>query len=412
MKSFLVVAIAAVSFVLQPPIRADIVVPGANGRDGVFAPVSNIEVDLSQAITATWDSTTESGGRGVYDPAKWAVVFRYASVNIPEGVTVTFKNHPTRAPVVWLVSGDASIGGRVLLDGKDDSSLNPVEPGPGGFRGGRGGNTSSTPGGGGMGPGGGKPTPDAATPSGASHSIRGSTYSGPAYGDNGIRRLMGGSGGGGILTADGSGGGGGGAILIAAQGTLNLTGLIRANGGIGRVGGGSGGAIRMIANSFTGAGTLRAIGTPSRGVLFDGQPGYIHASSPGLEGEILGNIASQPSATTESLSGTVELWPDESFPQARILSVADLPVAADPAAALAPQAPDVSLPPAAHHTVVIETRNFPPTGTVTLFVTALRGDRTEVIASHTSGNETVSTWTATLSGVTGRHALQVRAVAP
>lgn len=263
-----------------------------------------------------------------------------------------------------------------------------------------------------MGPGGGKVARDLGTPAGASHGVRGGSISGPIYGDTGIRLLLGGSGGGGVRDVPGSGGGGGGAILIAAQGTLTLSGIIRANGGTGFTGGGSGGAIRMLASSIVGSGSLIAVGTPSRGILYDGLPGYIHASAPGFEGDILDNIASLPQATTEPLSGPVELWPDESFPQARIVTVSDLSVPVDPAAAIGQQPPDVTLPPAPHHTVVVETRNFPVTGTVTLFVTPLRGERYEVIADHASGDAAVSTWTATLNGVVGRYALQVRAIAP
>ena len=80
-------------------------------------------------------------GQGVYDGDKWAVVFRYSSVTIPQLTTVRFKNHPSHAPVIWLVTGDVDIGGGsfVELDGSDGvpgQSL-VVESGPGGFRGGR-----------------------------------------------------------------------------------------------------------------------------------------------------------------------------------------------------------------------------------------------------------------------------------
>jgi len=63
---------------------------------------------------------------------------------------------------------------------------------------------------------------------------------------------------------------GGGAILIAANGTITVNGRIEADGGyrggyrLGTCsscgGGGSGGAIRLVAYTITGTGTLRALG--------------------------------------------------------------------------------------------------------------------------------------------------------
>ena len=117
------------------PAAASILIPGADGSDGVFNPSASVEVDLGLAITASWD--TPGTGNGVYDGEKWAVVFKYSSVNIPAGVTVTFKNHPSYAPVAWLVSGDVDIDGVVDLTGGDPEALHRrAAPGPGGFRGG------------------------------------------------------------------------------------------------------------------------------------------------------------------------------------------------------------------------------------------------------------------------------------
>src|SRR5262245_10648902 len=80
-------------------------IPGADGSDGVFSPTTNTNVDLSQSATGNWnDNNTSNAGKGVYDHTKWAVVFKYSSVRIPANVTVSFNNHPSKAPVVWLVS--------------------------------------------------------------------------------------------------------------------------------------------------------------------------------------------------------------------------------------------------------------------------------------------------------------------
>ncbi len=94
-------------------------------------------IDLSQAITGQWNADNSANpGNGVYDPTMWAVVFKYAGVNIPSGVTVTFLNHASRCPVVWLVQGNCTIAGSVVLDGESYTSDGSIpESGPGGFRG-------------------------------------------------------------------------------------------------------------------------------------------------------------------------------------------------------------------------------------------------------------------------------------
>ena len=88
-------------------------VSGSDGSDGPFTPQVHREVDLSLAIPG--DALMTPGtGDGVYDVTRWAVVFKYASIDIPDGVTVTFTNHPSRAPVVWLVDGDVIISGTIV----------------------------------------------------------------------------------------------------------------------------------------------------------------------------------------------------------------------------------------------------------------------------------------------------------
>ncbi len=239
--------------------NAQITIPGANGQDGAFDPSSNIEVDLSQAVTGQWD-TTNSTGEGVYDPDQWAVIFRYTSVTIAGGRTVTFKNHPSRAPVIWLVQGDVVIAGTLRLDGQGGTMLFS-EPGPGGFRGGR------APGSGilgsaGMGPGGGG-YPN----SHGSYGTSGSGSAGSVYGNEGIFPLIGGSGGAGQIYGEG-GGAGGGAILIALGGTLTLNGVISATGGAAgyyRIGG-SGGAVRIVAETVDGSGSISVAGGNAGGL--------------------------------------------------------------------------------------------------------------------------------------------------
>ena len=94
----------------------DIVVPGAHDTDGVVNISSNTVIELSQAVTAAWDSDNSANeGNGVYDASEWAAVFKYSSVTIRSNATVTFKNHASWAPVVSLLAGDVLIEGGVNL---------------------------------------------------------------------------------------------------------------------------------------------------------------------------------------------------------------------------------------------------------------------------------------------------------
>ena len=81
----------------------------ANGSDGDLnvPDYTTTTIDLSQAVTGTWDQP--GNGKGVYDPEKWAVVFKYNSVNFvqPGRSVVAFKPHPSGAPVVWIVPASA-----------------------------------------------------------------------------------------------------------------------------------------------------------------------------------------------------------------------------------------------------------------------------------------------------------------
>src|SRR4029077_18821628 len=94
-------------------------IPGADGSDGALIVTANTNIDLSLAVTGVWSNNNAGNfGKGIYDPDKWAVVFKYSSVNIANGATVTFSNHPTHAPVVWLVSSNVTIDGTLSLDGQ------------------------------------------------------------------------------------------------------------------------------------------------------------------------------------------------------------------------------------------------------------------------------------------------------
>ncbi len=281
---------------------------GSDGSDGPFNPVVNVEIDLGLADTGSWD--TPGNGNGVYDPDRWIVVFKLTTIDIPPGVTVTFLNHPSGAPVVWLAQGDVVIDGTVSLNGEAGTFVTLpyqyAKGGPGGFDGGAAlvtGFALSE----GFGPDGGS------TNGGGSY-----TYCNPS-----IFPLIGGSGGGGSNTSNRSGGAGGGAILIAASGTISHFGLIEANGGANFVssGSGSGGGVRLVANTIVGTGALTAMGG-----IPNGGSGRIRLEAfdpTGYTG------STNPLAT---ISGPGPLVQDNLTPTLRVTMVDGQPVPADPTA--------------------------------------------------------------------------------
>jgi hypothetical protein len=213
-------AVAAAAAVVPTTALALTVDYANKGTDGALVITANRTIDLSQSATRAWDATPEARGSGVYDPEKWAVVFKYSSVDIGPNATVTFNNHASRAPVVWLVDGDVTIHGTLSLNGQnqdtDQNLFRLTEPGPGGFRGGDRYVSASEPGAAGFGPGGaffyrGNPSvwqyPSYAVVGQRSGP---SIPSAPTYGNGRIIPLLGGSGGTGYFSSVGGNGGGGG----------------------------------------------------------------------------------------------------------------------------------------------------------------------------------------------------------
>ena len=443
--------------------QADIVIPGANGTDGALNITADTVIDLSQAPTGTWDQdNSTNAGKGVYDPEKWAVVFKYTGINIAAGANVTFKNNASRAPVVWLVSGNVSIEGTVDLSGESaqnvwSSSLDGwaweptnrplggrlTEPGPGGFRGGapwRGGNVLSAAG---FGPGGGRVGTYV-----IGYQDKGSSggfgtdatrwlplQSGRAYGNPSLVPLIGGSGGGGSSSHGWgrAGGAGGGAILIACANQISLSsGQINANGGNGdwdSNGAGSGGGVRLVCETLSGSGSIAATGgngTPST-------PGSGRIRLERVSNSNTINVAPSPSALDLADGATAMLWPPSSAPQAKVLSVNAVNTPSDPKASFGTFTPDVALPLVSSVQVVVETVNVEQASTVVVRVTPRNG--MIVNTTDTNGNPTtrdtrdaneanatvqqvVSTnpltirWAATVPALPGHSAVQARIIRP
>jgi hypothetical protein len=365
-------ALVLAFIVIAPALRAQISVPCADGSDGALDLTSGTNViNLANAITGIWTNSSGSPGNGIYDPAQWAVVFKYSSVNIASNTMLTFTNHPTHAPVVWLVNGNVTINGNLNLDGQPGNSdpLNLPEPGPGGFRGGGGPLYGAGPG---FGPGGGN---------------GGGTYYG-SYGNPQIIPLIGGSGGSGGW-ADINGGGGGGAILIAATGTITVNGYCHADGGAPAYTSsiGSGGAIRLVANKISGDGTVEALGGDGGTGAYSGRI-RLEANS------VSGGLTINPITAGVTPANPATVFPATNAPTVTVYSVAGLTAPSDPKAIMSPStsADDLTLVNPTAVNIVLQTQNFPTNGTVTVFIKPRNSSQTTLTAAYVSGNTNSALW--------------------
>lgn len=399
---------------------------GSTGADGAFNPTVNTELQLPP------------GG-----------IFNFTSVNIPTGVTVKFKKNASNTPVTILATGDITIAGTIDVSGSgspyagaaSDGNLGddgiPGRGGPGGYDGGSGGKTPYGRGGDGLGPGGGSAgnyssgynnygsygTPGGgggyagAGQPGYGYNYTGSFGAGGSpYGSSVLLPLVGGSGGGGGAgggSFQGSGGGGGGgAILIAASGTVNVTGAVYAIGGYpglsagqglgGIGGGGSGGAIRVVATTIAGNGGIAAYGAYA-GYLTSNNSGpyYLYydyecsgctygKGSTGrirLEAENITRTAASNPGHSFSAPGPVFV---AGLPTLRIASVAGVATPAEPTGNA-----DITLPTTTANpvTVVLDTTGVPVGNTVKLTVTPANAAPTTVISpalTGTTANATAS----------------------
>ena len=369
-----VLALFASSALLQ----AQLSIP-SDGSDGALNVTTNNHViDLSQAVTGTWDANNSANTtKGIFDPVKRAIVFKYTSVNINANRTVTFINHPSRAPVVWLVQGNVTIAGTLSLNGATAPGNNMLaEPGPGGFRGGA---TGSLGTGSGLGV------------SGATTGSSTASYA-SSYGNPSILPLIGGSGGQG-------GTAGGGAILIASAGSIQVSGSITSlglSGSFPNYSAGSGGAIRLVANSISGTGTID--------VRNDGRI-RLEANS------VSGNVVTLPQTIAVAPATPPTIWPGNDAPTVKITNVDSSAAPAVPTAPL-DLAADVGVSTNGASTVTIQTTNFPINGVVQVRAAPKFGTAAWTTAVFQSGDATSANWTATVTFPTGFTTLQARATVP
>ncbi|MBW6493984.1 MAG: hypothetical protein K0B16_05420 [Burkholderiaceae bacterium] len=389
---------------------------GSTGADGDFSPTVNTELQI---------------------PASG--VFNFTTVNIPTGVTVTFKKNTSNTPVVILASGNVTIAGSINIRGGNaahvgaagDGNLGddgiPGVGGPGGYDGGRGGEAGKKNGGAGLGPGAGgvgnvfnywTNSGDAGGGGGGGFGAAGAAgwttssaaytgLGGTAYGSSQLLPLIGGSGGGGgaggLAFAGSGGGGGGGAVLIASSGTVSVAGSIVANGGAGGTsagdargatgGGGSGGAIRIVATAISGNGTISAqAGAAGTGAGYTGTPQYYQGN--GGAGAV-GRVRLEAETFTRTAAST----PAHSFGSPSSVFVAGLPTLriTSVAGVAAPTNPtgnaDITLPSSTPNPVTVEfaTTGVPVGNTVSLRVTPAYGTATTVVSPAVTGTTTAGT---------------------
>lgn len=392
-------------------------------------------------------------------------VLNYTTVNIPSGVTVTFKKNAANTPVFLLASGDVTIAGTIDirgLDAKDAGTYGdgvlgddgvPGAGGPGAYDGGRGGREDAAllpaivRGGAGLGPGGGaggREGGNGCTSTGYYKYVgTGGAYASAAYqyysrthctastitqfskpyGSPLLQPLIGGSGGGGgrggTVYPGSGGGGGGGAILIASSGKITVTGSIDATGGDGggvfgdgvggQGAGGSGGAIRLVAGSIVGNGKLLANG----GCVHDNNARRQSCGSEGVYSQFGGSVGRiRLEADAITFNGTsgpafAASQPGPVFiagsPSLRIASVAGQAVPANPTGNA-----DVSLPATTTEAVevVFETVNVPVGNTVLLRVVPAYGAPIEVISPALAGSTAGGTAAVSVTLPSGPSVLQ------
>ena len=401
---------------------------------GAFSPTVNTQVDLPP--------------NGILD---------YTTVNIPSGVTVSFKKNAANTPVIIRTSGNVTVAGTIWVgyttnptktgtsgDGVLGDDGQPGTGGPGGFDGGPGGlgpslgDDDGAPGCGGKGHGGGQPgasrytnTGDGAGGGGGGYNGNGANSAsnfgvgGAGYGQGSLLPLVGGSGGGGgaagITFSGAGGGGGGGAILIASSGTIYVTGYIYANGGDGASsagtysggggGGGSGGAIKLMAEKLDrgSVNNLYALGGGGGGGADGyygnsggaGTPGYIRLESNVLTNWSTGN--SNPGYDYHKLTeaGAGKIFVPKN-PKLSITNVSGTAVPANPTGV-----GDITLPEGATSaTVQLAATDIPKGTTVTVFVTPNGGVRTSVLSTALDGaSDAATTATATVTLKPGNNVL-------
>ena len=296
------------------------------------------------------------GNSYVFDmSARASGIWNFTNIDLPLGLTMTFRKNAQNSTVTWLATENVNISGNIILDGGNapasDLSGAVAKGGPGGFDGGLGGVRFDVSGSylglAGQGPGGGAPGDTAGEQGGHGQ------YNG-TYGNTLIQPLIGGSGGGGGASSasgnGGNGGAGGGAIMIASSKDININGSIYARGGNiaygggSYGGGGSGGAIKLVADRVSGTGIADANGSQGGGA------GRVRLE--GFYRPFASEVTPVPSATSPTLAPALA-----NTPTLMIVNVAGSVVAQPPSGALT--SPDVVFTNAGAVSIQVAGTNIP-----------------------------------------------------
>ncbi len=396
-RNLLVVVLAA----LHCAALAQLQVP-SDGSDGIIDVSVDTTIDLGLAPTGVWNQP--GTGVGVYDPERWAVVFKLQSLRVRDGARLTFRNHPKNPPVVFLVQGDVTVdpNGSILLNGGNGNQARPAEPGPGGFRGGGPGSAGLETGAG-FGPGGGAVRGiDGASFAWGTHATQGPNNGLPIYSNSEILPLIGGSGAGAGATTQSGGGAGGGAVLIATGGTLTVNGIIDARGGSGNFGSsdGAGGAVRLVASRIAGSGQVVTSNGGSQG------QGRTRFES----GQDLFNGSVHGTFRRDSVGTQFQLWPVSSAPSVRIARIGSTNIPADPKSEFSFPT-DATVSTTAPVRIRVEATNVPTDGSWSVFLrtSPRNGEQVYVQMTLVSGSLVQSFWEVDVAFPRGFTAMTARA---
>jgi hypothetical protein len=377
----------AAIFALAPGVRGQTFTSGSDGSDGAY--------DLTGTTPGTiiLFNPTQFHGTGVANN-----VFNFTTITIPSGITVRLSGSLINGPVYWLAEGNVDIEGTVDLRGQNAPPPAPILdvrrraiPGPGGFAGGVGGKFDSAaiatspvarPG---DGPTGALAAGTTATGCPIFNGGFVGAYSGNAF----LVPLVGGSGGGGENFVSGpgllssipygaGGGAGGGALLVASSTAVTVNGLITTDGGDGYwvtgncngsgvfagSGAGGGGAIRLMAPTISGTGSLSALGGAvfrNSSAMFQSASGAIRLEA--FQDNFQGNFNGSPTSMGSPFNTFI---PAIGPPSVTVASVSGVNVAQPPSGSLA--TPDITINTSSAVSLAIQATNIPPGTVITLHV--------------------------------------------
>jgi hypothetical protein len=153
------------------------------------------------------------------------------------------------------------------------------------------------------------------------------------------------------------------------------------------------GAIRLVANVIEGNGSVTAA--------------VVRAEANSLSP----SVVLTPNTIAVSPGTSPTLWPANNAPVVTIVSVNGSSVPSDPAAQVA-SSPDLSISTNNPVDIILQSQNFPPSGTIVLRVTPKYANFFNVNATFQSGSFTQANWKATTVLPGGFCVLQAHATSP